>query len=70
MVVFKVFNKNFDLKKGEFVSILIERRKDLRGKNQIESATKWAKLAFGGMVRDRNTIFVDPKEMKLRINTK
>ena len=70
MIFYKVFYKNFELKKGEFMGMLIERRKDLRGKNQIESATKWAKLAFGGMVRDRNTIFVVPNELKLRINTK
>jgi hypothetical protein len=40
MVVYKVFYKNFELKKGEFVGMLIERRKDMRGKNQIESAMR------------------------------
>lgn len=47
MVVYKIFYKNFDLKKGEFVGMLIERRKDMRGKTQIESEMRWAKLAFG-----------------------
>ena len=70
MVVYKVFYKNFKLKRGEFVGMLIERRKDLRGKTQIESATRWAKLAFGRMVNDEKTIFVVPKELKLGINTK
>jgi hypothetical protein len=70
MVVYKVFYKNFELKKGEFVGMLIERRKDMRGKTQIESAMRWAKLAFGRMVKDEKTIFVVPKELKLGINTR
>ena len=70
MVVYKVFYKDFELRKGEFVGILIERRKDMRGKTQIESAMRWAKLAFGRMVQNEKTIFVVPKELKLGINTK
>jgi hypothetical protein len=70
MVVYRVFYKNFELKKGEFVGILIERRKDMRGKTQLESSVRWAKLAFGRMVKDGKTIFVVPKELKLGINTK
>ena len=70
MLVYKVFYKNFELKKGEFMGMLIERRKDLRGKTQIESAMRWAKLAFGRMVKDEKTIFVVPNELKLAINTK
>jgi hypothetical protein len=70
MVVYKVFYKNFELKKGEFMGMLIERRKDMRGKTQLESAMRWAKLAFGRMVKDEKTIFVVPKELKLGINTK
>ena len=70
MVVYKVLYKNFELKKGEFVGMLIERRKDMRGKTQLESAMRWAKLAFGRMVKDEKTIFVVPKELKLGINTK
>jgi len=70
MVVYKVFTKNFELKKGEFVGMLIERRKDLRGKTQLESGMIWAKLAFGRMVKDEKTIFVVPNELKLGINTR
>ena len=70
MLVYKVFYKNFELKKGEFMGMLIERRKDLRGKTQIESAMRWAKLAFGQMLKDEKTIFVVPNELKLAINTK
>jgi len=70
MIVYKVFYKNFELKKGEFVGMLIERRKDLRGKTQIESGMRWAKLAFARMVKDEKTIFVVPNELKLKIHTK
>jgi len=70
MVVYKVFYKNFELKKGEFVGMLIERRKDMGGKTQIESGMRWAKLAFGRMVKDEKTIFAVPNELKLGIHTK
>ena len=70
MVVYKVFYKNFKLRKGEFVGLLIERRKDMRGETQLESAMRWAKLAFGRMVKDEKMIFVVPNELKLGINTK
>ena len=70
MVVYKVFYKNFEHKKGEFVGMLIERREDMRGNTQIQSAMRWAKLAFGRMVKDENTIFVVPTELKLGIKTK
>jgi len=70
MVVYKVFYKNFELKKGEFVGMLIERRKDTRGKSQMESGMRWAKLAFGRMVKDKKTMFVVPTELKLGIHTK
>jgi len=70
MVVYKVFYKNFELKKGEFLGMLIERRKDLRGRTQLESGTRWAKVAFGRMVKDGKTIFVVPNVLKLGIRTK
>jgi len=31
MIVYKVFYKNYELKKGDLIGMLIERRKDLRG---------------------------------------
>jgi hypothetical protein len=70
MVVYKVFSKNFELKKGEFIGMLIERRKDLRGKTQIESGMRWARMTFGCMVKDERTIFIVPNELKLGIHTK
>jgi hypothetical protein len=70
MVVYKVFCKNFELKKGEFIGMLIERRKDLRGKTQIESGLRWARLTFGYMVKDERTIFIVPNELKLGSDTR
>jgi len=63
MVVYKVFYKNYELKKGEFVGLLVERREDLRGKSQLESGLRWARLAFGHRVRDERAIFVVPDEL-------
>ncbi len=65
MLVYKVFYKNFELKKGEFIGLLVERRSDTRGTTHAESGLRWAKLTFG---RERNgkTIFVVPNEMNLR----
>ena len=65
MIVYKVFYKDYKLKKGEFVGMLIERRKDLRGVTQVESGLRWAKLTFGRMTKDEYAIFVVPKELKL-----
>lgn len=69
MLVYKVYYKNYKLKKGELIGILIERRKDLRGLNKIESGLKWAKLVFGRLVEDKKYIFVVPKELKIGIKT-
>jgi len=70
MVVYKVFYKNYELKKGELMGALIERRKDLRGMKQFESGLKWAKLTFGHMVQDKKAIFVVPSELKIEDNPK
>lgn len=52
MVIYKVYYKNYEFKKGEFLGMLIERRKDLRGLTRIESGLRWAKLAFGRLVKE------------------
>jgi len=70
MVVYKVFYKNYELRKGELMGALIERRKDLRGMKQFESGLKWAKLTFGHMVQDKKAIFVVPSELKIEDNPK
>ena len=70
MVVYKVFYKNYELRKGELMGALIERRKDLRGMKQFESGLRWAKLTFGHMVQDKKAIFVIPSELKIEDNPK
>ncbi len=69
MLVYKVFYKNFELKKGEFVGLLVERRSNPRGMTLAESGLRWAKLTFG---REKNEkkIFVVPNEMNLRNDAK
>jgi hypothetical protein len=64
-VVYKVFYKNYNLKKGELMGVLVERRKDLRGRSRIESGLRWAKLTFGHLVKDKQMIFIVPDEMTL-----
>jgi hypothetical protein len=64
MILYKVFLKNYDLKKGELIGTLPERRKDLRGKTPAESGLKWAKSVFSDLVKDKHAIFVVAKEVK------
>jgi uncharacterized protein YqgQ len=70
MLIYKVFYKNYVLKKGEFLGVLLERRRDMRGKSQIESGLKWAKLTFGRLVKNREAVFVVPNELKVEDETK
>ena len=64
MTIYKVFYKNYELKKGELIGVLIERRKDLRGLTQVEAGLRWAKLTFGHRVKDKQAVFVVPGELK------
>jgi hypothetical protein len=70
MVVYKVLYKNYDLKRGDLIGMLIERRKDLRGMKQVESGLRWARLTFGPIVKDKSEIFVVPDELKLGSDSK
>ena len=63
MMVYVVFRKDYQHKRGELMGMLVERRKDMRGEAQWESGTKWARQAFGHLVKDRKDIFVYPKEL-------
>jgi hypothetical protein len=69
MIIYKVLCKNYDLKQDQLMGALAERRKDLRGKSRVESGSKWAKLVFGQMVRDKQAMFVIPYEVNLKDNT-
>jgi hypothetical protein len=70
MIVYKVFYRNCELKKGDLIGMLIERRKDLRGVKNVESGLRWAKLTFGRMINDKKEIFVVPHELELGSETK
>jgi len=61
--VYKVFYMNDSVKRDELVGALAERRKDLRGESVVDSASKWAKLKFGPLVKDRDAIFVVPDDV-------
>ncbi len=63
MIIYKVFYKDYELKKGELIATLTERRRGLRGGSQLESGIKWAKSMFGQMVEDKNAIFVVPDKL-------
>jgi hypothetical protein len=65
MIIYEVFCKDYEQKKGKLVGMLVERRKDTRGQTQWESGTKWARQAFGHLVKDKRDIFVYPKEMEI-----
>jgi hypothetical protein len=65
MIIYVVFCKDYEHRKGELMGMLVERRKDLRGQTQWASGTKWARQAFGHLVKDKKDIFVFPKEMEI-----
>jgi len=65
MMVYVVFYKDYEHKKGELMGMLVERRKDMRGQTRLQSGTKWAWQAFGHLVKDKKDIFVFPKEMEI-----
>ncbi len=65
MIIYVVFCKDFEHRKGELMGMLVERRKDMRGHTQWESGVKWARQAFGHLVKDKKDIFVFPKEMEI-----
>jgi len=65
MMVYVVFCKDYEHRKGELMGMLVERRGDMRGQTQWESGLEWARQAFGHLVKDRKDIFVFPKEMEI-----
>jgi hypothetical protein len=68
MIVYVVFCKDYQHKRGELMGMLVERRKDMRGETQWQSGAKWARQAFGHFVKDKKDIFVFPKEMEMNDN--
>jgi len=51
MMVYVVFCKDYEHKKGDLMGMLVERRKDTRGETPWGSGAKWAREAFGHLVR-------------------
>ncbi len=70
MLVYKVFYKDFERKKGDLIGILVERRKNRRGMSLADSGLRWAKLTFGKLESNGKPIFVVPNEMDLRSDAK
>ena len=64
MIVYKVFSKDYKHEKVTLQGMLVERRKDLRGQNQLEAGLTWAKLTFGRSAKDKESILVVPKELQ------
>jgi hypothetical protein len=64
--MYKVFCKGEDFQQDDLIGVLAERRKDLRGNTQFESGLKWAKFFFTGLIKDRQSIFVEPNEFEVR----
>jgi len=65
MVVYVVFCKDYEHKRGELMGMFVERRNDLRGQTRWKSGTKWARQASGHLVKDKKDIFVHPKEFDI-----
>jgi len=70
MLIYKVFYKDFERKKGDLIGILVERRKNTREMSSAESGLRWAKLTFGKLERNRKPIFVIPNEMDFKSDAK
>ena len=64
MIVYKVFSKDYEHEKVTLLGMLAERRRDLRGKTRLEAGLTWARLTFGGSVKDKESIFIVPKELE------
>jgi hypothetical protein len=64
MIIYRVFLKNYDLKKGDLIGVLTERRKDLRGSTPAESGLRWAKSVYSNMVKNKSDLFVVTKEVE------
>jgi general secretion pathway protein A len=64
MVVYKVYFKDYLLKKGRLLGALSERRSDLRGESYSESGLRWARLTFGRFLQDKQSLFVVPQKLE------
>ncbi len=68
MIIYKVFyvHKTEGPLRGEFLGALAERRKNFRGRSRMHSGLRWARLAFGHQVEDRNSIYILTEELNFK----
>jgi len=64
MIVYQVFSKDYEREKVTRLGMLVERRRDLRGKTRLEAGLTWARLTFGGSAKDKESILIVPKELE------
>ena len=64
MIIHKVYCKDNQLRQRNLLGVMAERREHLRGKSELESGLRWARVTFGGSVKDKTSIFVVPKELE------
>jgi general secretion pathway protein A len=64
MIVYQVFSKDYEREKVTRLGMLVERRRDLRGKTRLEAGLTWARLTFGGSAKDKESILIMPKELE------
>jgi general secretion pathway protein A len=64
MIVYQVFSKDYEHEKVTLLGMLAERRRDLRGVPRLEAGLTWAKLTFSGSAKDKESIFIVPKELE------
>jgi general secretion pathway protein A len=64
MIIYKVYSKDYALRKGRLLGVLSERRSDLRGETYFESGLRWARLTFGHSLKDRQSLFVVPQGLE------
>jgi len=64
MIVYQVFSKDYEHEKVTRLGMLVERRRDLRGKTRLEAGLTWARLTFGGSAKDKESILIVPKELE------
>jgi hypothetical protein len=64
MIVYVFFCKDYEYRKGELMGMLVERRNDMTGQTPWKSGVKWARQAFGDLVKDKKTSLFFRKRWK------
>ena len=64
MIIYKVYCKDNQLRQRNLLGVMAERREHLRGRSELESGLRWARVTFGGSIKDKTSIFVVPKELE------